>query len=315
MRRFVWRVAISGVVASAIGVTPVQAQLNTQHIKGSVGLKGAAGALPHWYVIGPFIYIYSTDTVRQEDGSKFPIDASITSVAVAAGIAKVTTAKIFGAHYGFSVLFAGINNRLQGTDIDLNPGGGISDTAVQPINLSWHFPRADLLASYTLYVPTGKYTDGATDNTGFGMWGHEPAFGTTVYLDKARQYHATTVANVTFSSKKEDSETKVGNEMNLEGGIGRDFLQGGLTAGLVYYGAFKLTEDRIDGIPSILIRGKNKVFALGPEVSFAIAAKGYLVGVVKMNFQWEVYAKTNTQGHEMTILASFPLRPIKLPGH
>ena len=30
-----------------------------------------------------------------------------------------------------------------------------------------------------------------------------------------------------FQSKKEDSETKVGNAMNLEGGVGGDFLKGG----------------------------------------------------------------------------------------
>ena len=30
-----------------------------------------------------------------------------------------------------------------------------------------------------------------------------------------------------FQSKKEDSETKVGNVMNLEGGLGGDFLKGG----------------------------------------------------------------------------------------
>jgi hypothetical protein len=30
--------------------------------------------------------------------------------------------------------------------------------------------------------------------------------------------------------QKEDSETKVGNVMNLEGGLGGDFLKGGLTA-------------------------------------------------------------------------------------
>jgi hypothetical protein len=34
--------------------------------------------------------------------------------------------------------------------------------------------------------------------------------------------------------------------MNLEGGVGADFLKGGLTAGLNYYASFKLTEHRIE---------------------------------------------------------------------
>src|SRR4029450_8044862 len=72
-------------------------------------------------------------------------------------------------------------------------------------------------------------------------------------------------------SKKEDSETKVGNVMNLEGGLGGDFLKGGLIAGLDYYASFKLTDDQIEGFPDILILGKNKVFAVRPEVQLALA--------------------------------------------
>jgi len=48
--------------------------------------------------------------------------------------------------------------------------------------------------------------------------------------------------------------------MNLEGGVGADFLKGGLTAGLNYYASFKLTDDQFDGVPDI-VRGKNRVFA------------------------------------------------------
>ena len=304
---------IATLVLCATAATPAHAQLNTQHIKGTVGLKGGSAPPPHLYVIGPLIYAYNTDTVRDRDGDKFPIAADVKTVLAGFGISKVTTRKILGGFYGFSVLLAGVNNRIQGTDIDLNPGGGLTDTAVQPITLGWHGAKADAMAGYTIFVPTGRYTSGATDNLGFGMWGHEVAFGTTVYLNDARRYHAAIVASFDFQSKKEDSDTKVGNAMNLEGGVGADFFRGRLTAGLAYYTSLKLTEDRIDGIPSILIRGKNKVFALGPEVSFQIESNGTIFGFVKANYQWEVKAETNTQGSELTVLASFPFRPIKLP--
>src|SRR5262249_28957530 len=123
-----------------------------------------------------------------------------------------------------------------------------------------------------------------------------PSFGATVYLTESRQYHAATVASVTFNSKKRNTEMKVGTAMNLEGGVGADFLKGGLTTGLVYYTAFKLTDDHLQGFPEILIRGKNTVFALGPEVSLALARKGFLYGFLKVNYQWELYARTTTQG-------------------
>ena len=63
----------------------------------------------------------------------------------------------------------------------------------------------------------------------------------------------------------------------------------------------------------ILIRGKNKDFALGPEVQLALARKNTLYGFLKVNYQWEVYTRTATQGSELTILATFLMKPLKLP--
>jgi len=295
-------------------VSTAAAQLNTQHIKGSVGLKAGSQPPPHVYVIAPYYYVYRTDTVRDSTGDKLPINADLTSHAFAGGVNVVTDKKLLGGFYGYQILFpVGANNRIQGTEIDANPGAGLTNSAIVPISLGWHFKQADAIASYSIYVPTGRYTDGASDNTGFGMWGHELAAGTTVYLNQAKQYHVATVASFDFQSKKEDSETKVGNAMNLEGGVGADFLKGGLTAGLSYYTSLKLTQDHIEGFPDILIRGKNKVFALGPEVQLAIAKAGVLYGFLRVNYYWETYARTNTQGGAFSIAASWLVKPIKLP--
>jgi hypothetical protein len=295
---------------------PASAQLNTQHIKGAVGLKGGSVPPPHWYVVAPLVYTYNTDTVRDRDGNKIPVNADITVALFGTGVTRITTKKFLGGNYGFSAVVAGVNNRLQAAEIEFDPGGGLTDMVVQPVILGWSFKRADVMASYTMYLPTGRYNRGGSDNLGFGMWGHEPAVGTTVYLNASRQFHAATVASVTFQSNKEDSDTHVGTAMNLEGGVGADFLKGGLTTGLVYYTSFKLQSDRIDVVPDIpgtIVGGKNKVFAFGPEVSLAIAAKGTIFAFLKVNYQWEVFAKTNTQGNALILTLSLPVKPIKLP--
>jgi hypothetical protein len=311
---------ITGVLAGAgallltLGLAPAHAQLNTQHIKGLVGLKGGSMPPPHWYVIAPLVYLYNTDTIKLKDGAKFPVDLSITSTAVAGGVSYVSSKKILGGFYNFQVLFpAGINNLLQGTEIDHSTGFGITDSALVPIGLGWHFKRADALANYAIFIPTGRYEDGANDNTGFGMWGHEIAVGTTVYLTESKQYHAASVVSFDFQTKKEDSETKVGNAMNIEGGVGGDFMRGGITAGMVYYATFKLTDDVIEGLPGIFVPGKNKVFALGPEVTIALASKSKVYGFLKLNYEWEVYARTATQGSEFSIMATFPIGPFPIP--
>jgi hypothetical protein len=170
-------------------------------------LKGGAQPPPHTYIIAPLVYDY-TDQVSDRNGARLPVNAEITSVAYAGGVSVVTTKKLLGGFYGFQVLFpVGANNRIQGTEIDANPGAGLSDSPLVPISLAWHFKSADAITSYSIFVPNGRYTDGASDNTSFGLWGHEVAIGTTVYLNDARSYQATAVASFDFQSKKEDSET------------------------------------------------------------------------------------------------------------
>ena len=311
------RVFSKTVIAVALGclcrVGPAEAQLNTQHLKGTAGLKSGSQAPPGVYFIAPLFYVYQADDVRDRDGDRVPVATDLTSHVYGGGVSVVTKRKLLGGFYGFQVLFpVGANNRIQGTEIDANPGAGLSDSVITPISLGWHATRADATVAYNIFVPTGRYADGASNNTGLGMWGNELSVGTTVYLSESRQWHVATLASFDFQSKKEDSETKVGNVMHLEGGLGADFLKGGLVAGLDYYASFKLTDDRIDGFPDILIRGKNKVFALGPEVQLALAKNNTLYGFLKVNYQWEVYARTTTQGSELTLLATFLMKPLKI---
>jgi hypothetical protein len=310
--RVLSRIVLLGVLACVCRVAPAEAQLNTQHIKGTVGLKSGSQAPPGVYFIAPIFYVYKTDEVKDRAGDRMPF-ADLKSHVYGGGVSVVTTRKLFGGFYGFQILFpVGANNRLQGTEINANPGSGLTDSVITPISLGWHLKRADATVGYTIFAPTGRYSDGANNNTGLGMWGQELSVGTTVYLNDSRQWHAATLATFDVQSKKEDSETKVGNVMNLEGGLGGDFLKGGLTAGLDYYASFKLTDDQIDGFPDILIRGKNKVFAVGPEVQLALAKSNTLYGFLKVNYQWEVYARTTTQGSALTILATFLMKPLKL---
>jgi hypothetical protein len=291
------------------------AQLLTQHVKGAVGLKSGSQPPPGGYVPLPIVYFYNTDTVKDRNGDRLPGNADLTSSFFGVGYSQVTTKKILGGFYGFAVLFpVGANNRIQGTEIDANPGAGFTDSAFTPISLGWHRTRADFIASFNIFAPTGKYTDGADDNTGLGMWGFEPLVGTTVYLDGEKRYHAAAELAFDFQSKKEDSETKVGNQMNVDGGVGADFLKGGLSTGLAYYASFKLSDDEIEGLPGILIRGKNRVFGLGPEATLAIAAKNKVYGFVTVRYFWELYARTTTQGSSFLIQGTLLTKPVTVPG-
>ena len=289
------------------------AQLNGQNIKGDAGLKSGSQAPPGAYVAVP-LWFYTADEVKNRNGETV-LSGKLDAAVFGAALNVVTQKKLVGANYGFLVVLPWANNRVQGAeDFDSNPGVGLTDMYVQPINLGWHSPRADVILAYGLYLPTGRYEDGADNNTGLGMWAQEFLAGTTLYLNSARSLHAATTATFNVQSKKRDSNTKVGNILNLEGGAGADFLGGGLTAGLAYYGTFKVSDDQFDSpLAQLLVRGRNRVWGLGPEVTLAIAANKTVYGFVTVRYQWELAARTATQGAAWNILATFPLKPIRLP--
>jgi hypothetical protein len=207
-----------------------------------------------------------------------------------------------------------LNSSLDAPRFGQNPGAGFGDIYIQPVNLGWHTAHADVIAGFAIYVPTGRYTANNTngDNTGLGMWGFEPSIGTTVHLNEAKTWNASVLASFEFHTDKRDTIQHVGDILTLEGGVGRSFLKGAAKAGLVYYAQWKLTDDTLTGLPALLVQGKNRATGLGPELTIPLATKSTLFGFFTFRYEWEVYARTTTQGNALILMAVFPFKPIKL---
>src|SRR5262245_517227 len=94
------RVALVAILMLTAGAMPARAQLNTQHIKGTMGLKSGTQPPPHVYIVAPLLYLYNADSVEDKDGNRVPGDAGLTSAAYGGGINVVTTKKLFGGFYG-----------------------------------------------------------------------------------------------------------------------------------------------------------------------------------------------------------------------
>lgn len=296
----------------ALFARPGFAQLNGFNIKGDMGSKAGSQAPEGMYIGAPF-YWYDTSRINNGSGSQVNPGGSFDMFLGGPLFSWVTPKKIFGANYAFTVALPIANTALEAPIFGENPSPGLSDMYIQPVNLGWHFKRADVTGGYGFYIPTGRYSPGATDNTGLGMWGHELFIGSTVFFDDDKKWHAASNASFEFHSDKKDSTAHVGDLLTLEGGLGRDFLKGGVTVGAAYYAQWKLTDDTLAGLlPSLLVHGKNATAALGPELTLPIATKKTLYGFFTFRYQWEVYSHTTTQGHGMNIMVVFPLKPIKI---
>jgi hypothetical protein len=188
----------------------------------------------------------------------------------------------------------------------------VGDTYVQPINLGWHAKGADVVAGYAFFAPTGRYTVGANDNTSLDMWAQEITIGTTVFLDAKRTMDVSTLAAFEFHSKKRHSDAQVGTLLTMEGGFARNFAGGAAKVGLVYAAQWKLTDDTLTGLPALLVRGRNNMLALGPEVTLPLVTRNSLLGFLTFRYEWEVYAHTTTQGSSFLVSAAFPFKPLKI---
>jgi hypothetical protein len=111
-----------------------------------------------------------------------PGNLSLNLFAPVLGINYVSNKKIFGAHYGATVGLWFMNQKLALPSLNVNDSNyGFGDSYYSPLQLGWNFKHAVVLGTYGFYAPTGRYTAGATDNTGLGMWTNEFGLGSTCF--------------------------------------------------------------------------------------------------------------------------------------
>ena len=222
MKRLRSQLFVYGVVVMAgliVAPPSASAQYMGKNFHGDFGVNSGTQAGPGFYVAIPFAQ-WNADNIKDADGHE--IATAFQGLAIRATfptLIGVTPKKFLGANYGFMVASPFSTIRPERTiPQEFEADWGLNDFYVVPLYLGWHTPRADFVAGYGFYAPTGRYEAGANDNVGLGMWSHEIQAGTTVYLDAAKKISAATTAYFEMHSNKKDQDLKVGNLLTLEGG-------------------------------------------------------------------------------------------------
>jgi len=226
---FLSRVLRSALVSGALLVgtlislvpTSAVAQLGGENLRGDYGMKSGSQGPPGFY-LGNIFYFYRTGTIKDLNGNDLSRSPDIDIFGDIILTSYVTKKKILGANYAFAVALPILNAELALPSLDVgSQTWGLGDLYVKPLELGWHFKHADAIAGYAFMAPTGRYTAGAKDNTGLGMWSNEFSAGTTVYFDQARKWHAAGTGFFEIHTSKQDLDAKTGNIFTLEGGVGR----------------------------------------------------------------------------------------------
>jgi hypothetical protein len=272
---------------------------------GDLGLKSGTQPGPGIYALMPSFYRVGYDGLRNSNGDKTATKIDVNMSFIVTGAQVTTDKKILGATYGFQVLPIFLNNRLTIANPNIAKGTGMGwgDMYFQPVNLGWRTPKADFLAAYGVWAPTG--TEGRT----LHFWGHELVGGSTVYFDEKKNWHAAGTAFFDMHQTRRDVDIKVGNFLTVEGGAGRSFLKGAGQAGLAYAMQWKVSDDSGSALPAAAPGGRNRVFGVGPSLTMPVFAKGSLVGLVNTSYLWEFGARSNFEGDVFII--GFTLAKLK----
>ncbi len=282
------------VVAASAGVA--HAQLNIPVVRGDSGLQSGSQPGPGVYITG-LLYFYDTHEIIDKDGNSFN-RVSINQGIPAAALTYVSKKKFLGGNYSATVVLPLLNVAIDTPQQTSGSGLGYSDTYVQPIQLGWHKKRYDFLTGYGLYMPTGRFTAGASNNHGLGMWSHELSAGTTVYLNEKKQWHAAMLASYNIQSHIKGTNRKAGNVLALEGGVGRTFCSGLCNMGVDYYTHWKVTDDKFANVtPNFL--SKHRYYGIGPEINGVIPINAKTLAVFKLAYFHEFGNRVATQGQSI----------------
>ncbi len=292
-----------------------QAQLAGHNTRGDYGMLSGTLAPPGLYAVG-ILYDYSADTLRNRNGNSIevaPGGGQIDASAAVAGLLWSSDQSLWGGNYAMAIYPAVTNNAMEfpAGQIDTQTSTGLADLYIQPAMLGWTTERADFIAGLGLFAPTGRYDPDADDNRGLGMWSFEIFGGTTVYFDQAKSWSLAATVFYETHSEKEDSDTRVGDIITVEGGFGKSFMGGAASAGIAYYGQWKVSSDDFGyDPPNDPIIGKHRVYGLGPEVTLPLASKSTVYGFLNLRYFWESGAESTLEGEAFVMTLTLPLPSI-----
>ena len=309
-------------LAAALGSTrPAEAQLKGHYIPGFTGMQNGTQAPPGISLFAP-VYFFTTDTIKNDDGETLGAHPRVNASFVGVGVAWVTNVKLLGGNLGGNAVpVAFIKSRIEANSLEVPGSFQFTDLLVTPIQLGWTKPRADFVFDYTLFMPTGTWEEGGTDNSGLGMWSNTFQAGTTLRLDDKHAWTTSMLASYEIHTHKKDSDIKVGDILTFEGGTGKSFykkvegtpLPQITTVGLAYYAQFKVTADQGSGpVADRLLAGrKDRVYGVGVEGNLFLPKAKLLLG---LRFIPEFGARNRPQGYTFLLSIGYEAKSlVKVP--
>ena len=293
------------------------AQQKGQWVPGQFGLN--AGVIPDpGFTYANLALNYSASQLNNSGGNSIPgINGTYSFWVDENIIYYVPKHKFLGGYFmpyvALNYASGEVVANITGTNLSTGGGGsGFADMYVQPLNLGWHLKRTDFNVGYAFSAPTGRFTQGASDNVGSGYWGNNITSGTTFYITKNKATSANLTTDWEIHGQKSGTNITPGQAFTIEWGLGqilplkKDFSRL-LQLGFVGYDQWQVSHSSGSlgpGIPEFSIPFYS-VHAIGVQADFILPAKN-LSAFFK--YYDEYHAIARPQGRTIVFGFSWTLR-------
>jgi hypothetical protein len=242
-----------------------------------------SGVMPEpGFTYANFFMDYSFDQFRSASGAI--VAQNNAAVFIDINVFEwVTKKKFLGAIYALVALLPFSDSSISSPTLGaIGGGGGFSDSFYQPLTLGWHFKRADIQAAYGFFAPTGRFTAGATSNTGTGHWTHSPTAGETFYLTKNKRTSVSAYQLYEFHTTQQGTNFHPGQTFNLDYSLMQILplqmdMHTLLQFGLVGYGQWQTSNNSGPGVDAAN-PAHYRVNALGGAANVILPARKASLG-------------------------------------
>jgi hypothetical protein len=305
---------VVSVVIGTILLSPRRAESQElgNKLVGTIGINAGTQPEPGLYFLERLLF-YSAGQLRDRNGNLIPIrDLNIDATAAVIGLSftkKLPGAPLYTFAIGAPLADVSVNADNPNIGID---AAGFGDLFVQPVKLGGRFAGFDIVGSYTIYVPTGKFEPKRV-SVGRGFWTHQFSAGGAIYFDRERSRRFSALASYDINGFKRGIHIKRGNTFQIQGGAGARIV-GPIEAGIAGFALWQTTDNSGLELPPIVRDARTRAFGLGPEF-------GATVPSIRMRFdvraEWEFGVRSRQEGWILVSSASFmgwsPARPAAAP--
>lgn len=259
-----------GVVALLLlGVVAARGQISGNHYPlGAEGIKGSSLPPKGLFFKNYNLFYHATD-LKDGTGASVPVNFDVFAYANASRLIYFPDWTFLGGKVGADIVVPVIH-----TDLTIGAARfsktGLGDILLEPFDLSWNLPRADLAFAYGVWAPTGDFALAQPASPGKGYWSHMVTVGGTFYLDKERTWAFSSLNRFEVHTRQAQSGITPGMNWDMEWSLSKTVAPG-FDLGVSGYLTEQLAYD------SAGPRNKDRAYSAGPEM-------GWFWGKHKLHF-------------------------------